>query len=265
MGNPEVNAVKTDRFEMEYIRFGYGSRPFVIIPGVSMKSVIPAAGIIANGFADFTKRYTVYVFDRKKNIRDRYSVMEMAEDTAEAMKQLGIRNADIFGASQGGMITQCIAAFHPALVHGVVLGSTLSRQNELSIRSFETWMELARGEDVKALNHAINTKVYSADYYRKYADLFGTMEEDGSRAEMDRFYILAKACREFDFYDYLDRIQCPVFVVGSHADCVLSGDASKEIAERLNCPLYMYDGYSHAVYDEAPDYRARMLNMLEQL
>ena len=32
----------------------------------------------------------------------------------------------------------------------------------------------------------------------------------------------------------------------------------KDLAEALGCGLYVYEGYGHAVYDEAPDYLARV-------
>ena len=37
-----------------------------------------------------------------------------------------------------------------------------------------------------------------------------------------------------------------------------------EMAEKLGCELYMYDGYSHAVYYEAPDFRARVMEFLSK-
>ena len=77
---------------------------------------------------------------------------------------------------------------------------------------------------------------------------------------MLRFYHLIKVTVDFDVYDRLPEIKCPCFVSGSFKDMVLSGQGSVEIAEKLGCPMYMYDEYSHAVYDEAPDYRGRMLD-----
>ncbi|MBQ2617108.1 MAG: alpha/beta hydrolase, partial [Synergistaceae bacterium] len=59
---------------------------------------------------------------------------------------------------------------------------------------------------------------------------------------------------------------CPVLVLGSNDDRVLGGEASVQIMESLKvksgCELFMYDGYGHAAYDIAPDYRERMLKFL---
>ncbi|MBR3040989.1 MAG: alpha/beta hydrolase, partial [Lachnospiraceae bacterium] len=59
-------------------------------------------------------------------------------------------------------------------------------------------------------------------------------------------------------------IACPVLVLGSKDDVVLGGEASEALFESLkdrpDCELYMYEGYGHAAYDLAPDYKDRMLS-----
>ena len=53
-----------------------------------------------------------------------------------------------------------------------------------------------------------------------------------------------------------------MLVLGSTDDRVLGGEASEKIAEQLknspDCELVMYEGYGHAAYDLAPDYRERL-------
>jgi phosphoglycerate kinase len=52
-------------------------------------------------------------------------------------------------------------------------------------------------------------------------------------------------------------------VVFANDDNVVGAQASHiiydQLAGREDCELYMYDGFGHAVYDLAPDYRERML------
>lgn len=259
-----TDSVKTDRFTMDYCRFGRGERYLVILPGVSMKPVTPQGAAVAAQYAAFTDRYTVFLFDRIREISDGYSVRDMARDTAEAMRLLGIRDADLFGASQGGMMAIVISAEHPELVRRMALGSTLARQNVVSRSTFDRWCDLAAGSDVCALNRAINDAVYSPDYRERFRDAFAAMEQVGTPEEMHRFGILAEACRGFDGYADLSRITCPVSVIGSREDHVMTGEASEEIAAALGCDCYLYDGYSHAVYDEAPDYSDRLLRFFTQ-
>lgn len=265
MDSPKICTCVTDTFEMDYFSFGTGARPLIIIPGVSMHSVMLSAAGIQFAFQAFAENWTVYVFDRKKDIQEGYSVQDMAEDTACAMISLGLRDCDIFGASQGGMIAQCIAISHPELVHALYLGSTMARPNELCRGVMARWLALAEAGEPAPLNHEVNTCIYSAEFYDRYRSVFEPGESQAAPQEIRRFAVLVRACTQFDVYSRLDEIRCPVFVVGSRADRVLSGEASEEIAKRLGCSLYLYEGFSHAVYDEAPDYRERMMNALASI
>ena len=47
--NVLLDTVKTDEFVMDYCRFGCGKGNIVIIPGLSVQSVMPSAQAIAQG------------------------------------------------------------------------------------------------------------------------------------------------------------------------------------------------------------------------
>ena len=79
--------------------------------------------------------------------------------------------------------------------------------------------------------------------------------------DLERFIILAKGVKGFDMTERLGSITCPVLVIGSSDDKVIEPDAIKMI-KTLNCEVYMYDGYGHAVYDTAPDFKERALEFL---
>ena len=53
-------------------------------------------------------------------------------------------------------------------------------------------------------------------------------------------------------------------MIGAMRDQVVSPGASFELAERLACPLYMYEEYGHAAYEEAPDFNKRVLGFFER-
>ena len=36
------------------------------------------------------------------------------------------------------------------------------------------------------------------------------------------------------------------------------------MAEKLNCEYYIYEGYGHGVFDEAPDYRSRTKEFIDR-
>ena len=122
MENPEAIAdvqmgtVRTDTFSMDYFRFGKGDRILVILPGLSVQSVMGFAQSVADEYRIFGDQYTVYVFDRRKELPDSYSIQEMAHDTAEAIRMLGLSRINLFGASQGGMISMVMAIEEPDLI-----------------------------------------------------------------------------------------------------------------------------------------------------
>jgi hypothetical protein len=54
--------------------------------------------------------------------------------------------------------------------------------------------------------------------------------------------------------------------LGSEGDRVTTPEGSRQIAEKLGCAIYLYDSsYGHAVYDEAPDYKERILAFFQAL
>ena len=63
-----------------------------------------------------------------------------------------------------------------------------------------------------------------------------------------------------------DKINCPVLLTGSEDDNVLGAEATGLIAEKLKghegFEMFIYEGYGHAAYDLAPDYKDRMQKFL---
>ena len=258
-----VKTVSTGDMEMDYIAFGSGKRAYVILPGLSVHSVMGSAEAIEDAYKDFTEEYTVYVFDRAKDIQEGYTVRDMAADTAAAMKALNIEDADIFGASQGGMIALYLAIDHPELVHKMILGSTLAKPNDTFNRVIDEWIQLAEDKNERGLLESFADNVYSEATLNAYRETLISANLGITDAEYRRFIILAKACKTYDCCDALSDVQCPVLAIGSEGDRVVTAEGSVQIAEAIGCELYLYDAsYGHGVYDEAPDYKQRCLDFL---
>lgn len=256
-----VATVSTEDVEMDYMVFGNGEKKFVILPGLSVHSVMGLADSVAEAYQDFAKEYTVYLFDRPKEIAEDVTIQELADETAAAMQALHIANADILGVSQGGMIAQYLAIDHPELVNRMVLGSTLSRPNDTFTQIVNEWIQLAGDKDEEGLLGSFVDAVYSAGTLEAYRDILISSNRGITDAEYERFLRLAKACLTFDCYDELSKITCPVLVLGAEGDTVTTPEGSREIADALQCELYLYDeSYGHGVYDEAPDYKQRCMD-----
>ena len=73
-----IETVRTETFTMDYFRFGRGSRTLVILPGLSIQSVMPAADAVAAAYQSLQDEFTIYLFDRRADLPPVYTVHDMA-------------------------------------------------------------------------------------------------------------------------------------------------------------------------------------------
>lgn len=248
----------------DYAVFGNGEKVFVIIPGLSIKPVTESAEEVAKAYELFAKDYTVYLFDRSRPVNDGVTVEDMAEQLYEALASLNIKGAYFFGASQGGMILQSLMINHPETVKKAVLGSTASRADSNIKTKIDCWASLARAGDAEKLHLKFFGDVYSEELISALGDSIYSLIPECSAEELNTFCSLAKACKEFNVYDRLNEISCPVLVIGSEKDKIMSKERQSEIAEKVGGELFMYPSFGHAVYDEAPDYKQKLLDFFEK-
>ena len=249
---------------MNYLKFGTGDKTLVMLPGLSVKSVLLMGDAVKNAFRAFDKDYTIYLIDRREDVPPVYTVADMARDTAEKMKELGLEDVCLFGASQGGMMAMLIAAWYPELVHKLVLGSTAAKISDLGNSVISGWVSLAKKRDGAALYLDFLKKVYPSYLFDQFKDIFIATGKSVTDEEFARFIIIAKGAVDFDATSELDKIKCPVLVVGSEDDAVLGSAASYDIARRLGCQIHMYKDYGHDCYDTAPDFRDRMFKFFDE-
>lgn len=258
-----IETVQLPDLSMDYFRFGQGEKTFVILPGLSVQSVMGAAEAIVAEYAPLTEEYTVYVFDRRKELPAVYTVADMAEDTAEAMQALGLSHVYLFGASQGGMMGLQLALDHPQLIRKMVLGSTSSHLLPQHYRILEKWVGLAKAGDREGLYLAFGEALYPPEVFAQVRETLLKAASTVTEEELARFIVMAEGTRDFNVTERLPEIQCPVLAIGVFEDAVLDADATMEIAEKLDFRpdfrLYMYIGHGHAAYDTAPDYRQRIM------
>ena len=261
--NAKEQMLTIENIQMDYISFGKGTKPLIMIQGLNMNGIKGSAVPLSFMYRIFAKDYKVYLFDRRKDLPENITVRELADDIAIAMDALGIKNADVFGVSQGGMIAQYLAIERPDLVNKLVLAVTLSRNNDTVKTVVNNWSEMTEQGDWKNLVEDMAIKMYSDAYIRKYKMMMPLLTAMQKPKDVKRFLILAKACLTCDVYDELEKIKCPVFVVGGKCDKVVTGEASEEIAEKLGCEIYMYENLGHAAYEEAADFNRKVYGFLK--
>lgn len=259
----KIETVFVGAGSMRFFRFGRGEKTLVILPGLSVQSVMGAAEAIAAAYQSLTDRFTVFVFDRRSELPPVYPIRDMARDTAAAFRALGLRDVCLFGASQGGMIALVLALEYPELVGRMALGSSSAHVQPEQFRQLERWIGLAKQGARRELYLAFGRAIYPPAVFEQCRDQLLAAADAVTEEDLARFVILAEGIRGFDVSDRLSGIQCPVLALGVYEDGVLDSDATMEIAEKLDhrpdFKLYLYVGYGHAAYDTAPDYRERLL------
>ena len=253
---------------MNAISFGKGPQPMVLISGLNLRDVrgADAAFGLWALYRGFGRNHTVWCFDRREELPEHYSLSEIAEDTAEGMQALGLRDADVLGVSQGGMIAQYLALDHRDLVRRLVLGVTLSRPNSTLTARIEGWSEYARRGELAKVAAEYMRSNYSPGYLRKVGPFLPLLIRTMKTMSPERFLTLAESCLTCDTYDRLREIRCPVLVLGGGRDRIVTADGSREIAERLGCEFHIYENGGHSVYEEqAKDFNRRVSEFFSRL
>ena len=267
INNAKNGLIKIDDSDVYYLTFGKGKKNLIIIPGVGdgFKTVKGMALIFSFLYRKYIKDYQVYVFSRRNHLKEGFTINDMAKDLINHMEKLGITKADIVGVSQGGMIAQSVALLDPNKVNKLVLVVTVPRPNEILTSSITKWIKMAEEKNYQGIMLDSLEKSYTEKYANKQKKYYKFLTFVGKNASFERFIIEAKACLNFNVYNELSNIKCPTLIVGAGKDKVLGIEGSNELHKKIkNSELYVYDKYSHGVYEEAKDFNDRIISFLEK-
>ena len=259
--------VKIGDTEMYYAAFGSGDRKLVVLPGLSdgLTTVKGKALVLSMPYRKFFRDYTVYMFSRKNRMPEGYSIEDMAEDQARAMKALGIGEACLLGVSQGGMIAQYVAVNHPETVKKLILAVTAPNANETVSGAVSGWIGMAERGDHMALMVDTAEKMYSEKYLRKNRKLFPLLARFTKPKDYDRFMKNARAILAFDARGELAKISCPTLIIAGSDDRTVGNEAASELNALISgSELFVYDGLGHGAFEEAKDFYDRILAFCEK-
>ena len=238
---------------MDYVTFGKGKKPLVIIPGLGdgLQTVKGKAQIFSLSYRLLAKRYKIYVFSRINELRQGYTTRDMAADVAEAMETLNLDAAYVMGISQGGMIAQWLAVDFPERVQRLILAVTTAKPSQLARERIEHWQKLSQSGNFKHLMLDIAQHSYTQKSYQKWRLLYNIMGRLGRMKDEKRIVIQSQSCLDHDSLEVLKEIQCPTLVLGALEDDVIGVKGSKELAKGiLGCQLLILKHSGHALYEE---------------
>ena len=264
MFDAKEGSIRIDKGSMDYVVFGKGSRDLVLIPGLvlGLKRLRGTGRQLAFSYRLFAKDFRVWCFDHRDGLPQDVTVKDLADDLAEAMQAAGIRQADVLGVSQGGMIAQYLALDHPQLVRKLVLGVTLCENNPVVEGCIAEWLRMLETKGMKAMALDSFKRTYSDKYLATWGFFIPFLADSVKKADPQRFTALAKACLTCNTKDRLTELTCPVLVLGGRLDKIVGSDASETIARQLGCECHVYEDLGHSAYEEAKDFNKRVYRFL---
>lgn len=257
--------LKIDDTDMDYIVFGTGKSPLILIPGLGdgLKNVKNMAVPFSMMYKEFAKQHRVYMFSRRNQQTTGFDTKDMAKDIKFAMDALEIKKADIVGISQGGMIAQHLALEFPERIHRLVLAVTSARPQPILETTIARWMKLAENKEDQKLMTDMAENMYTPELVEKNRWLLPLSGKLGAPKSYEKFLIMSEACLTHDVYIELPKIQVPTLIIGARHDQVLGFEESEAIARQIpNSQLYIYEDYGHGVYMETEDFQKRVLGFL---
>ena len=251
---------------MDYVTFGKGKQPLVIIPGLGdgLQTVKGKAQIFSLSYRLLAKHYKIYVFSRINELRRGYTTRDMAADVAEAMETLNLDTAYVMGISQGGMIAQWLAANFPERVQRLILAVTTAKPSQLARERIEHWQKLSQSGNFKHLMLDIAQHSYTQKSYQKWRLLYNVMGIFGHIKDKQRIDIQSVSCLKHDSLDFLEKINCPTLIIGAEKDDVLGVEASLELHKHIkDSQLTLLPECGHALYEQNKNFQNRVLVFLE--
>ena len=266
MSSTKGKTLYLNKKSMDYVTFGKGKQPLVIIPGLGdgLQTVKGKAQLFSLSYRLLAKRYKIYVFSRINELRQGYTTRDMAADVAEAMETLNLDAAYVMGISQGGMIAQWLAVDFPERVQRLILAVTTAKPSQLARERIEHWQKLSQSGNFKHLMQDIAQHSYTQKSYQKWRLLYNVMGIFGHIKDKQRIDIQSVSCLKHDSLDFLEKINCPTLIIGAEKDDVLGVDGSLGLHQHIkDSQLTILPECGHALYEQNKDFQKRVLVFLE--
>jgi 3-oxoadipate enol-lactonase len=210
----------------------------------------------------FKKHYRVVVFDnrgigRSDKPLQPYTTKDMAADMVGLMDHLGIEQANVLGASMGGMIAQEVALNYPDRVKKLVLASTgAGGWDPETSPEVRCDMRLEEGTRVDwSVNNLVRLMIAMARYScnsRAHRFLLIALVRIFTKPSMSEGMAgQLPALAGHSTIDRLHLIKSPTIVIGGTKDWIFSRGAMELLAQRIpGARLVLVEGANHAMMTE---------------
>jgi len=259
-----VPTVHTPAAELHYERGGSGE-PLLMIQGMSGTHVSWGEPFLA----PLRESFDVIAFDNRgiglsAPIDGPFTIVEMAEDAAALMDELGIESAHVVGISMGGMIAQELALAHPDRLRSLTLGCTYCGGPGSQLMPQENVEKIAAGMMSGDRDKAIRAswEVNLSPGFRADESGYAAFHEMATSvpAAKRTIELQAQAIFGHDTSGRLGEISTPTLIVHGTEDGVLPYPNGEQIATLMPAArLVTLEGIGHMFWWEQPERSAELI------
>jgi 3-oxoadipate enol-lactonase len=200
---------------------------------------------------------------------DGYDLERMALDCVEVLDDAGVEQANVVGASMGGVIAQIMAVRHPDRLRSLVLACTACRHHDWRRELFAEWADIATREGMRAWARAHLRWIVGPRSLRRFGAGFGWLAPVFMSAPAHAFTGQLAAILAVDdaLRHELAGIDVPTLVVVGSQDTLTPQADAEELAEHIpGARLAIVRGGPHAfMVEAAPAFNRVVLGFLSEL
>lgn len=256
--------VSTPNAELHYERAGSGE-PLLLIQGMSGTHVAWGEPFLE----PLRKHFDVIAFDNRgiglsAPIDGPFTIVEMAEDTAALMGELGLESAHVVGISMGGMIAQELALAHSERLRSLTLGCTYCGGPGSQLMPEENARKLLGGLSSGDRDKAIRAgyEVNLSPAFRADESRFAAFHEMATSvpAAKQTIELQVQAIFGHDTSGRLGEVSPPTLIVHGTEDGVLPYPNGELIASLMPSARFeTLEGIGHMFWWEQPEVSADLI------
>lgn len=238
---------------LPYNRLGRGSRPLVVLQGLTFEhrslSALEAPFALWP-YRAFAADFTVFVVSRRPHVPPGHGMDGFARDHAEAFRSAFGGPVDVLGVSTGGSVALQLAADHPDVVRRLVIQSSACRLGPDGRALQRRVGRLARSRRRLEIGRLMLASVLpDTRAGRLAARLAGTMFAATIPADPADAIVMIEAEDAFDLEPRLGEIRAPTLVVAGTRDYYYPVDLVRRTAAGIGgARLVLYDGQGHPAH-----------------
>jgi len=243
--------------------------------------VLMSAGLGGSGgywkpqLAALAAKYRVILYDHRgtagsvRSIPSPYSSRDLAADMAAILDGLGLASAHVVGHAAGGVAGLELALQAPERVKSLTVVNGWAVADPHFKRCFEIRMAIYQAGGPEAYLKAQPLFLFPAEWISDHLAELDEQAAHHAKDFQDEATLFARigALRDFDITDRLDRISCPVLVIGTEDDMLVPVRSAHALASGLvDVTLVLMPRGGHAVnVTEAAAFDTHLIGFLEKV